>query len=91
MQLPKQGVWFLVNVTDSYNFTVTGNITVRVIPAGIPQFLGITAVPASGLYHTGGGELVIVNGAYFTSSVVTARYYRADLGLSFNTTVSSRY
>jgi hypothetical protein len=85
--LPSGTTRFLVQATDQTGLTAVANVSIRVFPAGIPQFLGLSDPPIGG-YSTDGGEVVFVTGAYLSgTAVVNATYGRADQGLSFFTPV----
>jgi hypothetical protein len=85
--LPPGTTRFLVRATDQTGLTTAANVSIRVFPAGVPQFLGLGQAPSGG-YSTEGNEIVSISGAYLSgTAVVNATYGRADLGLWFFTPV----
>lgn len=86
---PPQGLWFLCTAYDALaNLSTSANITIRVIPNGVPQFLGLAPPPPQG-YSTAGGGNVTVTGKAFVGASVNATYSNPDLGLFYSTKVGA--
>ena len=76
-----------ITATDNVGAVVSGSLSIKVIPAGSSLFLGFTSMPADG-FSTAGGDAVVIAGTNFIGlPSVNATYARADLGLSYTTSV----
>lgn len=76
-------------VNDTYGFSVLGNMTIQVIPAGSPIFQGFSSTPSAG-FSTSGGDLVQIAAANLigTSSLnATYQLSSPTLNISYATTV----
>lgn len=72
---------------DAYNFTVYGNVTITVIPAGIPLYTGLDpSTPSS--FSTFGSQSFLITGVnLLTTDTAFAVYGRSDLGLNYTAVV----
>ncbi len=76
-----------MNATDSIGLVTTANMTVRVLPPGVPQFFGLAPGPTQGYTTAGDDNVTLIGQNFLIGKQVNATYSSPALGVSFTMTV----